>query len=285
MKKEQLLTISQLSKLRKVSIDTLRYYDKIDLFKPFFVDSESGYRYYSIVQYEMLGTILELRDIGLSVESIKVYMDNRNTEKSLSLLKVHAQKLKQEIQTLETKSDILNERIAHIEKFRHQYRSSDIIMKNFKSRFYFTDAKPISLEDDISLSYGILSLENQVSEVLPLIANHSIGHISLLNNLVTAEANTAQESDRVTLFILTDSLDENGDYEIPSGTYLCTTYSGLNKESGSRAINYLIEFCQQKKIKIVDQRAWNIIQIDTSMTNLTEEAIYEVQIKIEDVND
>ena len=285
MKKEQLLTISQLSKLRKVSIDTLRYYDKIDLFKPFFVDRESGYRYYSIVQYEMLGTILELREIGLSVESIKDYMNNRNTDKSLYLLKAHAQKLKQKIQTLETKSGILNERIAHIEKFRHQYRSSDIIMKNFESRLYFTDAIPISLEDDISLSYGILSLETKVSEVLPLIANHRIGHISLLNNLVTAGTNTAQESDRVTLFILTDSMTENGDNEIPSGAYLCTTYSGLNKESSSQAVNYLIEFCQQKKIKIVDQRAWHIIQIDTSMTNLTEEAIYEVQIKIEDVND
>ncbi len=284
MKKEQFLTISQLSKLLKVSIDTLRYYDKIDLFKPFFVDSKSGYRYYSIVQYEMLGTILELRDIGLSVESIKDYMDNRNTEKSLSLLKAHAQKLKEEILILETKSSILSERIAHIEKFRHQYRSSDILIKSFAPRFYF-DAQRIRLEDDIALSYGILSLENQVNEVLPLIANHRIGHITPLNEQFASDKLTDQESDHVTLFILTDDPVENSDNEIPAGTYLCTTYSGLNKASGTQAVKYLIEFCQQNQIKIVDQRAWNIIQIDTSMTNLTEEAIYEVQIKIEDISD
>ncbi|WP_212734481.1 MerR family transcriptional regulator [Paenibacillus terrae] len=31
---------------------------------------KTGYRYYSILQYEVLGTIIELHQIGLSIEEI-----------------------------------------------------------------------------------------------------------------------------------------------------------------------------------------------------------------------
>ncbi|MDN4764790.1 MerR family DNA-binding transcriptional regulator [Clostridioides difficile] len=37
-----------MSKLHKISIQTLRYYDQIGLFKPVHVDQESNYRYYKI---------------------------------------------------------------------------------------------------------------------------------------------------------------------------------------------------------------------------------------------
>ncbi|MEH7531769.1 MerR family DNA-binding transcriptional regulator, partial [Priestia megaterium] len=46
-----------MAKLRGVTTETLRHYDRIGLFKPFYVDENTGYRYYSIFQYEVLGTI------------------------------------------------------------------------------------------------------------------------------------------------------------------------------------------------------------------------------------
>ncbi|MDU4855410.1 MAG: MerR family DNA-binding transcriptional regulator, partial [Clostridioides difficile] len=47
-------SIGEMSKLHKISIQTLRYYDQIDLFKPVHVDQESNYRYYSIDQFSQL---------------------------------------------------------------------------------------------------------------------------------------------------------------------------------------------------------------------------------------
>ncbi|WP_225999451.1 MerR family transcriptional regulator [Paenibacillus sp. BJ-4] len=82
MSKEK-LSISEMAKLRGISVDTLRYYDKIDLFKPSQVDEKTGYRHYSILQYEVPGTIMELRQIGLSIEEIKQCMQNRNLKKSI----------------------------------------------------------------------------------------------------------------------------------------------------------------------------------------------------------
>lgn len=77
-----------MAKLRGMTTETLRHYDRINLFKPQYIDSHSGYRYYSIFQYEVLGTIKELRQLGMSTDEIKDYFNERNFSKSLDILKV-----------------------------------------------------------------------------------------------------------------------------------------------------------------------------------------------------
>ena len=43
---ERKYTVGEVSRITGVSKDTLRFYDKIDLFKPKYVDPGNGYRYY-----------------------------------------------------------------------------------------------------------------------------------------------------------------------------------------------------------------------------------------------
>lgn len=52
------LTIGEFAKLRNITTETLRHYDRIGLVKPVKVDPDTGYRYYSILQYEKIGTIM-----------------------------------------------------------------------------------------------------------------------------------------------------------------------------------------------------------------------------------
>ncbi|MBO5653686.1 MAG: MerR family DNA-binding transcriptional regulator, partial [Clostridia bacterium] len=58
-KKEErsLLRIGQFSKLGKITVKTLRYYDKIGLLKPAMIDSSSSYRYYTVEQLKTLHLI------------------------------------------------------------------------------------------------------------------------------------------------------------------------------------------------------------------------------------
>lgn len=39
-------TISEFAKLRNININSLRYYEKIGVLRPCFVDENTGYRYY-----------------------------------------------------------------------------------------------------------------------------------------------------------------------------------------------------------------------------------------------
>lgn len=50
-------SIGQMAQLHNIPVKTLRYYDEIGLFTPAEVDPISGYRYYSIEQFEKLDIV------------------------------------------------------------------------------------------------------------------------------------------------------------------------------------------------------------------------------------
>jgi len=96
------LSISAFAKLCNISSETLRHYDRVGLLKPFEVDSKTGYRYYSILQYEKLSTIIELRNINIGIDEIKVYFDNMNIKKSKEILRKKQKEILKKIEELKT---------------------------------------------------------------------------------------------------------------------------------------------------------------------------------------
>jgi DNA-binding transcriptional MerR regulator len=51
------LSIGEMAKINHVSVQTLRYYDRIDLLKPIYVNEETNYRYYDIKQSAIVDMI------------------------------------------------------------------------------------------------------------------------------------------------------------------------------------------------------------------------------------
>jgi predicted transcriptional regulator YdeE len=66
-----MLKIGDFSKLAQVSVKTLRYYGKLGLLEPTWIDRFTGYRYYTLDQLPRLNRILALKDLGFSLEQIK----------------------------------------------------------------------------------------------------------------------------------------------------------------------------------------------------------------------
>lgn len=52
MEKKDLLSISELAAISGVNAKSLRYYDRLGILRPAFVDPDSGYRYYAFYQKE-----------------------------------------------------------------------------------------------------------------------------------------------------------------------------------------------------------------------------------------
>jgi len=77
------LKIGEFSSFSQNSIGTLRHYDEVGLLKPAHVDSESGYRYYSVGQLPRLHRILALRDLGFPLERIADALDEGVTADAL----------------------------------------------------------------------------------------------------------------------------------------------------------------------------------------------------------
>ena len=72
-------SVSELAALGNVSRQTILYYDKHNLLKANFIDS-NGYRYYHFKEYLILEIILNFRKLGMSVDEIKAYINEKSPE-------------------------------------------------------------------------------------------------------------------------------------------------------------------------------------------------------------
>src|SRR4051812_50206800 len=66
-----MLRIAAFAAVAGVSSHVLRDYDELGLFRPAWVDPQTGYRMYSPAQLPRLRRILALRDLGAGLEEIK----------------------------------------------------------------------------------------------------------------------------------------------------------------------------------------------------------------------
>ncbi|MDR1710348.1 MAG: MerR family transcriptional regulator [Propionibacteriaceae bacterium] len=66
--------IGEFSKLGRVTVKALRYYDEIGLLKPSSVDEWTGYRYYASSQLYQLHEIVALKQLGFSIEQISAIL-------------------------------------------------------------------------------------------------------------------------------------------------------------------------------------------------------------------
>lgn len=64
----------------QVSVGTLRHYEQAGLLSPEYVDPASGYRYYSVRQFEVLNTIRYFRVLDLSLLEIREFLENRDVD-------------------------------------------------------------------------------------------------------------------------------------------------------------------------------------------------------------
>ncbi len=96
-KKDKLLTIGQFAALHGINKKTLMWYDEIGLFHPAVIDPGNGYRYYNYHQSSVLETILLLRELNVSTDEIRIFMQNRSADSMEQLLKEKIRDLDHEI--------------------------------------------------------------------------------------------------------------------------------------------------------------------------------------------
>ena len=81
----QYMSIGKISKLKNVSIKSLRYYDQIGILKPAFVNTETNYRYYTKDQLYLLDAITVCIKLGIPLKDLNNYVerDSINLQKLL----------------------------------------------------------------------------------------------------------------------------------------------------------------------------------------------------------
>lgn len=118
-----MIRIGDFSKLSRVSVKTLRYYDEMGLLKPVSVDRFTGYRLYEISQLSVLNRILALKELGFSLEEIGRLLDGGlSVEQMRGMLKLRETEARQKVQEEA-------ERLARVEAWLGQIEQENEMSK------------------------------------------------------------------------------------------------------------------------------------------------------------
>ena len=163
-----------MASLRNVTSETLRYYDRIGLIKPDYVDPETHYRYYSIRQYERLDTIRELASLGMPIKEIKEYFDGRNLEKSKRMLKERQAILMDKVEQKILLSRAVARKLHFLDDVERISPTTDIPFKcGFPKRFVITYGELAGGPREHAFAFT--KLEKLLTTVSPVLASDRIG--------------------------------------------------------------------------------------------------------------
>ncbi len=166
---KNLLSIGEFSKIANVHIKSLRYYDKIGVLKPMYVDPATNYRYYSYQQLGILDAISTCIDVGIPLKDFDQFMSEDKTtiyyDKLLKQGKMLAEKKIERIRSNINKIEYYQNKIEHSNQY--QNKSIEIIKKE---KYLYTI--PLNQEISNHKFYNLfITIENKA-----LNAGHQLGY-------------------------------------------------------------------------------------------------------------
>ncbi len=279
-RKKECLTISELAELNHISTDTLRYYDKIGLFKPEYVDEFTAYRYYSFAQSEKISTILELKRLGLSLDEINQYMRSRDVESTKELLGNVRKNLKERIAELKKTEKMISKKIELLEQAKEKWEG-EIRIQEMPERTVISTGEYIELlQEGI---YQQLRLEALLGHRISTYATNKIGALIDPASLMDEERRALR---RCAMLIVDKEdrkilrkLDPKYVKVLPAGKYLCVSGYGRFQYSSELA-ETIRNYVWNNKLRITGEIVEQEL-IDMSITDKIEENLHKIEVPIE----
>lgn len=242
---ENLFSIGEVSKIKDITIKALRYYHKVGILIPKYIDKESGYRYYSIDQFIHIDIIKGCRTLGTSIKELKELFKECNTDELILFLNKKKLDAEENIRKMEEIIDNINSLKEIVSYSKSLLNNLDIEIKYFKKRYivvtpckeagslkeliYYSDL------DKIIKNKGLnVSIERGIIYSLAL-ENESIKNRNLKSKYVF---NTIEED--LEFFDNEIYKDENIKV-LEEGRYLTLAYSKDNEKESSIKLNEYIK--------------------------------------------
>lgn len=171
---KNLFSIGEVAKIKDITIKALRYYHKMGILIPRYIDETTGYRYYSIDQFIHIDIIKSCRELGTSIVELQEIFKDCDTDQLLQFLQLkreeaeeNIKKMQEIIKTIdslhmkvETSKDIVNNDEISIQFFEERY----VIVApckevgSLQELLYYSDLEKIIQDQDgkMSMERGIL---------------------------------------------------------------------------------------------------------------------------------
>ena len=119
-----------------LNVQTLYYYDSINLFCPKYRDPKNGRRKYEFDQIYTLATICYMRRLGYSLEEIASQRSTQHMQPTLESLKQRSEQLHRQWQELFSIDQAIQRKIRFIEQEMDGIRTDQITIRHYHKRSY-----------------------------------------------------------------------------------------------------------------------------------------------------
>ena len=144
-----MIKIGDFARLSQVSVVTLRYYDEMDLLKPVQVDHFTGYRFYSTNQLPRLNRILALKDLGFSLEQIKLMLaDGLSLEQLRGMLTMQRIEVEKHLADEQERLVRIESRLRQIE-MENKMPNYDVVIKTVPAMLVASRRVTIPTNDQV----------------------------------------------------------------------------------------------------------------------------------------
>ena len=272
MDRKDLFRIGDVAKMFHLSVSSLRHYENIGLVLPEYISPESGYRYYSTEQFEILNTIRYLRALDMPLSEIENFLENRDIdcmeEKLLQQKEIVIQK------QLELKR--IEKKIEHRLNWLHDAQSIALnevsIIKLSETKIVWVD-NPLKIEGYLDMEVPIRELDQSDAEAVVFLGKVGVGiskeHLSERN---------IENYDGAFLLLDQEDIYAGKTTILPESLGIRIRFRGSHAEA-AKQYEILFEYIDKHQLEITGFSR-EVTLIDYGITNKQEKFVTEICIPV-----
>ncbi|GAB2044236.1 GyrI-like domain-containing protein [Agathobaculum sp. TL06] len=268
---KDLFTIGEMHKLFAVPVRTLRFYDEIGLLRPERVDPRTGYRYYSAGQFERLNTIKYLRALGVSLERIRGFFENRDTDVVERLLQEQLADTRRRLDELQRIERRIGRRLDDLRRARTA-ETGVVLQKTLPARAIAFLRQEIPQGGD---------LETPLAELQSHIRQDAAVFLGKVGVSIARERLYARQFDRYTgIFLFVEPEEQYGGpvLHLPAGEWLTVCYRGTHAHSAP-SYELLLDEAARRGFELAEDSV-EVTHIDAGFTSDETQYLTELQVPV-----
>ena len=272
MEDKKLFQIGDVAKMFHISTGSLRHYEQAGLLTPEYIDQDTGYRYYSVRQFEILNTIRYLRTLDMPLNQIEDFLKNRD----IDVIEDKLMKQKELVARKQRELVIIEQKIDHRLEHLRDARNSELDVIQLKK---VPSCRLVWLKDSLrpksylDLEYAIRRLDENQTESVVFMGKVGVG-ISKENLL----AGRYEQYDSVFLILDEEDSYEGAVEQHPEELCASLRFCGSHKEAGAH-YEKMMEYIEKHNMEVTGFSR-EITMIDYGITNNTDKFVTEILIPI-----
>lgn len=272
---DMLFSIGDMAKLFHLSVSSLRHYETVGLLKPERIDPDTGYRYYSTRQFEVLNTIRYLRALDLPLREIDDFLQNRDIdrmEEKLRQQKAAVMEKQQELQRIARKID---NRLQQLSLVQTAVLDKIELVQTPSCRMVW-------MEDSLKINDS-LDMETPVGRLLRFDAEAVIFLGKIGVGISAAHLQQGCFSQYNGVFLVLDAEDrfQGETLLLPETTCVRIRFRGSHPEA-PRQYEKLLEYIHAHQLRITGFSR-EITMVDEGLTHDTEKFLTEISIPVQPI--